>query len=151
VFGIQASNVRVISPFVGGAFGSGLRAWPHVTLAALGARATRRPVKLALTRREMFYAVGYRPHTLQHVALGAARDGRLGAIVHEGTQETSSYEEYSQALLNATRFLHSCPNVQTRQRVAQLGTTMQHDMEDAASTELNGQTRRGFTVYTRST
>jgi xanthine dehydrogenase YagR molybdenum-binding subunit len=120
VFGIQTSNVRVISPFVGGAFGSGLRAWPHVTLAALGARVTRRPVKLALTRREMFYAVGYRPHTLQHVALGAARDGRLEAIVHEGTQETSTYEEYSEALLNATRFLHSCPNVQTRHRVAQL-------------------------------
>src|SRR4051794_18798570 len=46
VFGIPAENVRVISPFVGGAFGSGLRAWPHVTLAALGARVARRPVKV---------------------------------------------------------------------------------------------------------
>jgi xanthine dehydrogenase YagR molybdenum-binding subunit len=70
-FGIAPENVRVISPFVGGAFGSGLRAWPHVTLAALGARVTRRPVKVVLSRREMFYGVGYRPHTVQQVALGA--------------------------------------------------------------------------------
>jgi xanthine dehydrogenase YagR molybdenum-binding subunit len=120
VFGIPAKNVRVISQFVGGAFGSGLRTWPHVTLAALGARAIGRPVKLMLSRREMFYAVGYRPHSVQRIALGASRDGRLEAIVHEGTEETSSYEEFAEALLNATRFLHSCANVQTRHRVAKL-------------------------------
>ena len=120
VFGIPAENVRVISPFVGGAFGSGLRAWPHVTLAALGARVARRPVKLMLSRREMYYGVGYRPHTVQRVALGASRDGRLAAIVHDGHQETSTYEEFSEALLNASRFLHSCPNVYTRHRLAPL-------------------------------
>lgn len=61
VFGLPAENVRVISPFVGGAFGSGLRTWPHVTLAALGARVVGRPVKLMLTRRDMYYSVGFRP------------------------------------------------------------------------------------------
>jgi xanthine dehydrogenase YagR molybdenum-binding subunit len=120
VFGIKAANVRVISPFVGGAFGSGLRCWPHVTLAALGAKVTGRPVKLMLTRREMYYGVGYRPHTVQRVAVGASSDGRLGAILHDGYQETSTYEEFSEALLNATRFLHSCPNVYTRGRIARL-------------------------------
>jgi xanthine dehydrogenase YagR molybdenum-binding subunit len=120
VFGIAAENVRVISPFVGGAFGSGLRTWPHVTLTALGARVVRRPVKVMLSRREMYYAVGYRPHTVQRVALGASRDGRLAAIVHEGYQETSTYEEFSEALLNASRFLHSCPNVYTRHRIARM-------------------------------
>jgi xanthine dehydrogenase YagR molybdenum-binding subunit len=120
VFGIKAGNVRVISPFVGGAFGSGLRCWPHVTLAALGAKVTGRPVKLMLTRREMYYGVGYRPHTVQRVAVGASSDGRLGAILHDGYQETSTYEEFSEALLNATRFLHSCPNVYTRGRIARL-------------------------------
>jgi xanthine dehydrogenase YagR molybdenum-binding subunit len=120
VFGIPEQNVRVISPFVGGAFGSGLRAWPHVTLAALGARAVNRPVKLMLSRREMYYGVGYRPHTVQRVALGASQEGRLKAIVHDAWQETSTYEEYSEALLNATRFLHSCPNVYTRHRIARL-------------------------------
>jgi xanthine dehydrogenase YagR molybdenum-binding subunit len=118
VFGIAPENVRVVSPFVGGAFGSGLRTWPHVTLAALGARVTGRPVKLMLSRREMYYGVGYRPHTVQRVALGASRDGRLSAILHDGTQETSTYEEYSESLLDPTRFLHSCANVYTRHRLA---------------------------------
>src|SRR5438128_12205832 len=118
VFGIAAQNIHVISPFVGGAFGSGLRTWPHVTLAALGARVAKRPVKLMLSRREMYYGVGYRPHTVQRLALGASRDGRLSAVVHEGVQETSTYEEFTEALLNPSRFLHSCPNVYTRHRVA---------------------------------
>jgi xanthine dehydrogenase YagR molybdenum-binding subunit len=73
-----------------------------------------------LSRREMYYGVGYRPHTVQHVALGASRDGRLAAIVHEGHQETSFYEEFSEALLNASRFLHSCPNVYTRHHIARM-------------------------------
>src|SRR5437588_2254602 len=118
VFSIPEENIRVISPFVGGAFGSGLRTWPHVTLAALGARVTGRPVKVMLSRREMYYSVGFRPHTVQRVALGASRDGRLGAIVHDGYQETSTYEEFAESLLNSTRFLHSCPNVYTRHRLA---------------------------------
>lgn len=120
VFGIAAQDVRVISPFVGGAFGSSLRTWPHVTLAALGARVAKRPVKLMLSRREMYYGVGFRPHTVQRVALGASRDGRLGAIVHDAHQETSTYEEYSEALLETGRFLYSCPNVYTRHRIARM-------------------------------
>jgi xanthine dehydrogenase YagR molybdenum-binding subunit len=120
VFGIPAENIRVVSPFVGGAFGSGLRTWPHVTLAALGARVARRPVKVMLSRREMYYGVGYRPHTHQRVSLGASRDGRLAAIVHDGYQETSTYEEFSEALVSATGFLHSCPNVYTRRRIARM-------------------------------
>lgn len=120
VFGIAADNVRVISPYVGGAFGSALRAWPHVALTALAARVAKRPVKLMLSRRDMFYGTGYRPHTTQRVALGASQDGRLSAIVHEGHQETSTYEEFTEALLSATQFLHSCPNVHTRHRLARM-------------------------------
>ncbi len=120
VFGIATEDVRVISPFVGGAFGSALRTWPHVTLAALGARVTGRPVKVMLTRREMYYGVGYRPHTIQRVAIGASRDGRLAALLHDGTQETSTYEEFSEALLNSSRFLHACPNVDTHHRIARM-------------------------------
>lgn len=120
VFGLPAQGIRVISPFVGGAFGSGLRTWPHVTLAALGARVAGRPVKLMLSRREMYYGVGYRPHTVQRVALGASPNGRLAAIVHDAYQETSTYEEYAEALLDASRFLYSCPNVHTRHRLARM-------------------------------
>jgi xanthine dehydrogenase YagR molybdenum-binding subunit len=120
VLGIPAENVHVVSPFVGGAFGSGLRAWSHVTLAVLGARVAQRPVKLMLSRREMYYGTGFRPYTIQRVALGASRDGRLSAIIHDAYQETSSYEEYTEALLNATRLLHSSPNVYTRHRLARM-------------------------------
>src|SRR5438132_842597 len=120
VFGIPAQNIRVVCPFVGGAFGSGLRAWPHVTLAALGARVAGRPVKVMLSRREMYYGVGFRPHTVQRVAIGASRDGHLAAIRHDRYQETATYEEFIEALLNPTRFLHSCPNVYTRHRLARM-------------------------------
>jgi xanthine dehydrogenase YagR molybdenum-binding subunit len=120
VFGLPAENIRVISPFVGGAFGSGLRTWPHVTLAALGARVAGRPVKLMLSRRDMYYGVGYRPHTVQRVALGALLDGGITALLHDGWQETSTYEEFSEALLDASRFLYSCANVYTRHRIARM-------------------------------
>jgi xanthine dehydrogenase YagR molybdenum-binding subunit len=92
VFGIAAEHIRVLSPFVGGAFGSGLRAWPHVTLAAMAARHVGRPVKVVLTRRQMYGVTGYRPHTVQRVALGAKPDGTLVAIRHEGVAETSTYD-----------------------------------------------------------
>jgi xanthine dehydrogenase YagR molybdenum-binding subunit len=117
-FGIPLKDVRVISPFVGGAFGSALRAWPHVFLAAMAARHVRRPVKLVLTRAQMFTIPGYRPYTVQKVALGATRRGKLTAIRHDGTAQTSTYEEYTESLLNPTRFLYACPNVRTRYRLA---------------------------------
>lgn len=120
VLGIPSEKVRVVSPFVGGAFGSGLRTWPHVTLAALGARAAKRPVRIMLSRRDMFYGVGYRPYTVQNVCLGASNEGRLTAIVHDACQETSTYEEYTEALLDTSRFLYSCPNVYTRHRLTKL-------------------------------
>lgn len=118
VFGIPSENVRVISPFVGGAFGSALRTWPHVTVAALAARELERPVKIVLTRRQMYYGTGFRPATHQRVALGASRDGRLTAIRHEATAETSTYEEFTEATVNSTRMMYSCPNVETRYRIA---------------------------------
>ena len=116
--GIPKEDIRVISPFVGGAFGSALRAWPHVFLAALAARQVDRPVKLVLTRSQMFPVTGYRPQTLQKVALGANRDGMLQAIVHHATGQTSTYEEYTETVLNPSRYLYACPNVATHYRLA---------------------------------
>src|SRR5204863_2904 len=74
-FSIPEKNVRVLAPFVGGGFGSKGLAWPHVALCAAAARAVRRPVKLALTREQMFACVGYRSPTRQRVALGAEKFG----------------------------------------------------------------------------
>jgi xanthine dehydrogenase YagR molybdenum-binding subunit len=120
IFGLPRDNVQVICPFIGGAFGTTLRTWPHVTLAAIAARHVKRPVKLALTRKQMFFTTGHRPRTLQRLALGATPDGKLTAIVHEGEGETSRYEEFIEALTTATRYMYACPNVRTRHRLVPL-------------------------------
>ncbi|HET6708445.1 xanthine dehydrogenase family protein molybdopterin-binding subunit, partial [Amycolatopsis sp.] len=118
VFGIPLGNVRVFSPFVGGAFGGALRAWPHVTIAALAAREVGRPVKLVLTRRQMFFSVGYRPAYEYRLRLGSDRNGRLTAMTHEVRYETSRYEQFWEANLALGRMLYAVPNVsQTAQLV----------------------------------
>lgn len=122
VFGIPTDNVTVICPFIGGAFGTSLRTWSHVTLAAMAARLTLRPVKLALTRRQMFFTTGHRPKTLQHVSIGATPDGKLTSLIHDGTGETSRYEQFVEALVASTSYMVSCPNVITRYRLAPLDT-----------------------------
>ncbi|KRD60570.1 xanthine dehydrogenase family protein molybdopterin-binding subunit [Ensifer sp. Root278] len=122
VFGMPVENIEVICPFIGGAFGTSLRTWPHVTLAALAARQVGKPVKLVLTRKQMFFTTGHRPRTLQRVALGATNDGKLTGVVHEGTGETSRYEQFMEALTAVTDYLYSCPNVRTQYRLTELDT-----------------------------
>jgi xanthine dehydrogenase YagR molybdenum-binding subunit len=117
-FSIPADLVRVISPFVGGAFGSGLRMWSHTVLAAQAARQVDRPVKLVLPRSQMFTIPGYRPHTVQRLEIGATRQGELVAIRHEAIGQTSTYEEYTETVVDPTRLLYECPNVLTRYRLA---------------------------------
>jgi xanthine dehydrogenase YagR molybdenum-binding subunit len=128
VFDLPVENVEVVCPFIGGAFGTSLRTWPHVTLAALAARHVGRPVKLVLTRKQMFFTTGHRPRTLQRIALGATPEGRLTAVVHEGAGETSRYEQFTEALTTVTDYLYSCPNVSTRYRLAQLDTSTPNHM-----------------------
>ena len=120
VFGIPPDHIRVISPFVGGAFGTTLRAWSHVTLSVLAAKHTGRPVKLVLTRRQMYFETGYRPETWQRVVLGASRNGRLTAIIHHAIAETSRHEQYVERVVDPARFLHSCPNVATHYAILPL-------------------------------
>lgn len=120
IFGMPKENIRVISPYVGGAFGSALRTWPHVTVAALCARRVKRPVRVELTRRECFTAIGFRPHTQHRVALGADRNGQLSAIIHEAYGETSMYEEYAETTLEPAQTAYSCPNVRTRYRLIEM-------------------------------
>ena len=83
--GLQAENVRVDSPYVGGGFGSKLFLRADAVLAALGARAARRPVKFTLARPQIANNTTHRPATIQRVRLGATRDGRLTAIAHDST------------------------------------------------------------------
>ncbi len=122
IFGLPPEQVRVINPFVGGAFGSALRTWPHVTLAALAARRVGRPVRLELTRPQVFQSVGFRPRTEQRVALGAEHDGQLTAIIQEAVGQTSTYEEFAEATLDAPAVTYACPNRRTGYRLVEMNT-----------------------------
>jgi CO/xanthine dehydrogenase Mo-binding subunit len=84
-FRMSEEDVRVLAPFVGGASGAGLRVSPHTILAAVAARVVDRPVKIVLTRPEMFTGLDHRPDSVQQLRIAANRDGTLVGIDHEGT------------------------------------------------------------------
>src|SRR5262249_843527 len=90
-FGRPEDRVRVVSKCVGGAFGSKGSAWSHVVLAAMAAKHVARPVKIVLTRRQMFGPVGARPYTVQHLVIGGRRDGVVTAITQDVASSTSSF------------------------------------------------------------
>ena len=113
-FDIDPAGVRVLVPFVGGAFGAGLRVWPHTTLAALAARVTKRPVKLVLTRAQMFTSIGHRPNTIQQLSIGASRDGQLTAIEHVSKSSIGMADELINIITHGTMSAYACPNVSTR-------------------------------------
>src|SRR5262249_11700481 len=113
-FGIDPADVRVLASFVGGAFGAGLRVWPHVTLAALAARVTKRPVKLMLTRAQMFTSVGHRPDAIQDVSLGATRDGWLTSIEHVAMSSIAMDDDFLNPITSLTAESYACPNATVR-------------------------------------
>jgi xanthine dehydrogenase YagR molybdenum-binding subunit len=109
--GVPEENITVVSPFVGGAFGSSLRPNYYPSLTAMAARELKRPVKVVYTRTQMFSGHGYRPYTIQKVALGADRSGKLSAMIHEAVHNTSSFEEFNDGTTNFTRQVYACPNL----------------------------------------
>ena len=116
-FKLKEENVQVYAPFVGGGFGSGLRTWPHAIAAVIGAKKVGKPVKLILTRDQMFMMVGYRPYTVQKIGIGADGNGKLIGLTHEADSITSMYEEFNEGSVNVSRILYACPNVTTRYKV----------------------------------
>jgi xanthine dehydrogenase YagR molybdenum-binding subunit len=127
VFEKKADDIRVLSPYVGGAFGSGLRPQHQVVLAVMGALKLQRPVRVVLTRRQM-YGLGYRPATIEHLALGARRDGTLDAITHEAIGMTSRFEEFSRNDTGWSALLYKSPNTKYEHRVALLDAPTSCDM-----------------------
>jgi xanthine dehydrogenase YagR molybdenum-binding subunit len=93
-YGLKIENVRVICPFVGGAFGCKGALWPHVLLATMAARATRVPVKFHLPRKAMFTGTGHRTPTSQTISLAATSNGKLQAIKHVTGTLTSPVGEF---------------------------------------------------------
>ena len=119
-FKLDPKNVQINSRFVGGAFGSSLRTWPHEIAAVAAAKKVGRPVKLVLTRDQQFTLVGYRPHTLQKIGLGATPDGKLIGITHESYSQSAVYEEFTEGSVNVSRFLYASPNANTRYKIVPL-------------------------------
>jgi xanthine dehydrogenase YagR molybdenum-binding subunit len=120
VLGLDRGQVRVISPHVGGGFGSKGTPRPNAIVAALAARAVERPVKLAVTRQQMFVFTGYRTPTIQRMRLGAGADGRLTAISHEVAEQSSTVREFAEQTAVPSRMMYAAPNRRTRHRLARL-------------------------------
>ncbi|CAN5175007.1 xanthine dehydrogenase family protein molybdopterin-binding subunit [soil metagenome] len=133
-FGIAPESVRVISPFVGGAFGSAGQTWPHQLLTAFAARQLGKPVKLVLTRKQMYSSIGYRPTSRQRLAIGADRSGRIVAMVHEGHTETARYATYEDNITASPRFMYSCPDMRSVYRVVPLDVNLPTYMRGPGAT-----------------
>jgi xanthine dehydrogenase YagR molybdenum-binding subunit len=119
-FGVPPNNVRVICPFIGGAFGSAGGTWPHQIMAAFAARQVRGAVKLVLTRKQMYNGIGYRPASRQRLAIGADRAGAITATVHEGRTESARYQLFEDSITGPDKFLYNSPNMRSTYRVVPL-------------------------------
>jgi xanthine dehydrogenase YagR molybdenum-binding subunit len=123
LLGIPLSKIRVITHFVGGSFGMKAMVWPHVTLAAMAARHTRRPVRLAMTRPQMFTCSGHREEQEQRITIGAKRDGRLTAIRHEKLSITSPFDDWAEPATGVSSQIYACDNFTGAHRLIH-GNTM---------------------------
>ncbi len=115
-FGLSKSKVTVRNPYVGGAFGSGLRPQYQLTLAVMAALKLKCSVRVVLTRQQMF-SFGHRPETWQKVRLAATPDGKLQAISHEAIHETSRLEDYVEVVVNWSGQLYACDNIKLGYKV----------------------------------
>ena len=117
VFKIPTENIQVNSEFVGGGFGMGLRTWPMEIATVMASKHIGKPVKLVITRMQMFTMVGNRPAAIQTVGLGANKDGTLTGITHRAFGETSRYENFTEGVVNMAKFMYQCDNVNTQYTV----------------------------------
>ncbi|MFY1693420.1 xanthine dehydrogenase family protein molybdopterin-binding subunit [Plantactinospora sp. WMMB782] len=121
LFGLDEEQIRVVSPHVGGAFGGKLHTHPDVVLAILAAFAVPgRPVKLALSRQQMFSQVGYRTPSIQRIRLGAGPDGRLVAVSHAVVQQTARHKEFAEQTATPTRVMYAAEHRSTTHRMVRL-------------------------------
>ena len=140
LFGLPKESVRVHSPFVGGAFGGSSRIWPPQVAAILGAKVVGRPVKVVNQRPHEFNMVGYRPRSVQRVALGAQADGTLVGISHEAFGLTSRYEQFMERILHPSKSGYACPNARLTYRLVPL------DLSTPCWTRGPGETTGSFAL-----
>jgi xanthine dehydrogenase YagR molybdenum-binding subunit len=118
LFGLPSEKVRVVTPYIGGAFGSKAFPWPYGILAAAAARQVQRPLKLVLSRRQMTANAGHRSETEQTIRLAATAEGMLTAIAHEAKSHTSPVEAFTEPCTGITPVMYATPNMQLSQELA---------------------------------
>ncbi len=122
MLGIPKASVRVVSPFVGGGFGCKSVDFTHDVFAAIAARSVRRPVKLVVTREQMYTAVGYREEQTLQLNIGATRDGHLTAISHTKTSPTSPFDDWAEPSGKAIEMFYQCPNFEATYKLVRVNT-----------------------------
>ena len=137
---LPKESVQVHSPFVGGAFGGSSRIWPPQMAAILGAKVVGRPVKVVNQREQEFNMVGYRPRSVQRVALGAQPDGTLVGVSHEAFGATSRYEQFTERILHPTKSGYRCPNASLTYHLVPL------DLSTPCWTRGPGETTGSFAI-----
>ena len=127
VFGLSSKDVQVISLYMGGGFGSGLRPTYDIYLSVLAATSLERSVRVSMTRQQMF-SFSHRPEAIQHFKLAANADGLLDAVSHTAIEETSQNEEYLETVVNWSGLLYNCPNVMLDHKLVNLDVATPADM-----------------------
>jgi xanthine dehydrogenase YagR molybdenum-binding subunit len=134
VFGMKPDKVRVLSHYVGGGFGSGLRPNYELPLAVLAARTLKRSVRVTLTRQQMF-TIGYRAANVQELKLGADRNGSLASFRHDAVSMTSQFEDFQRSFVSWSSQLYRCANTELAQRLVKLDVNTPCDMRGPGGTE----------------
>lgn len=127
VFGFAKKDVRVLNPYVGGGFGSGLRPQYQVVLATMAAKLLERSVRVTMTRAQMWSHV-HRPEAEQEVSLGADKNGQLQAIINKATTATSKFEDYMEVIVNWGLMNYKCENADGEYTLASVDTYTPGDM-----------------------
>ncbi len=127
IFGCDKDDVIVEAPYVGGAFGSGLRPQYQLFLAVLAARELKRPVQLMLSRQQMF-SFGHRPETRQSISLGADDNGTMACISHDVVAATSAYEDYQEDVVHWAELLYATKNARYGYELTKLDIATPSDM-----------------------
>jgi xanthine dehydrogenase YagR molybdenum-binding subunit len=120
MLGLLPEKVKVVALFIGGGFGSKGFTWPNPIVTAMAAKMVNRPVKLVLSRQQMFTTAGRRSQTIQKITLASNRSGKLTAIKHDTTSESSFVDEFVETAGLATSMLYSCPNVEISHSLVRL-------------------------------
>ncbi|MFK0690837.1 xanthine dehydrogenase family protein molybdopterin-binding subunit [Mesorhizobium sp. IMUNJ 23033] len=123
-FAIPFENVRLVSPYIGGGFGSKALALSHGAVAASAAKMLGRPVRLVMSRPQTFTGYGGRAATRQTVTLGADRDGKIQSIVHRGVNETSMGGMWVEPLGSVTSIMYATPNFSSKQNVVRVNSVV---------------------------